>query len=93
MDFVADQLFDARKFRALTLADNYGSKCLEIEVGQSLKGIDVVDVMERNSSFEELSPKSIQVDNGSEFVSKVLDRWAYENNVVLGFSRLGKTGR
>ena len=35
-------------------------------------------------------PSRIQVDNGPEFVSKVLDRWAYENAVELAFSRPGK---
>ena len=35
-------------------------------------------------------PKRIKVDNGSEFISKVLDKWAYENNVELDFSRPGK---
>ena len=32
----------------------------------------------------------IDSDNGSEFISKALDKWAYENNVVLDFSRPGK---
>jgi transposase InsO family protein len=27
---------------------------------------------------------------GSEFISKALDQWAYENNVILDFSRSGK---
>jgi len=27
------------------------------------------------------------VDNGSEFISKVLDKWTYENKVELDFSR------
>lgn len=35
-------------------------------------------------------PQRIQVDNGPEFVSKVLDRWAYEQRVELAFSRPGK---
>jgi putative transposase len=30
------------------------------------------------------------LDNGPEFVSKALDRWAYENGVTLDFSRPGK---
>ena len=47
MDFISDQLFDGRRFRALTLVDNYSRECLEIEAGQNLKGIDVVAVMER----------------------------------------------
>ncbi len=33
------------------------------------------------------SPQRIQVDNGPEFVSMVLDRWAYEEGVQLTFSR------
>ena len=90
MDFVADQLFDGRKFRALTLVDNFSRECLEIHVGQSLKGSDVVDVMERLKQYHGIIPKRIQVDNGSEFISKDFDRWAYENNVTLDFSRPGK---
>jgi putative transposase len=34
-------------------------------------------------------PERIQVDNGPEFVSRVLDRWAYERGVELVFSRPG----
>jgi putative transposase len=50
MDFVADQLFDGRKIRALTIraaraVDNYSRQCVAIHVGQSLKGDDVVAVM------------------------------------------------
>ena len=36
------------------------------------------------------APKTIRVDNGPEFVSKTLDRWAYQNGVTLDFSRPGK---
>ena len=35
-------------------------------------------------------PRRIQVDNGSEFISRTLDLWAYENSVTLDFSRPGK---
>jgi putative transposase len=90
MDFVSDALFDGRRFRALTLVDNFSRECLEIEVGQSLKGEDVVCVMERMKLLKGLVPERIKVDNGSEFISKALDLWAYENNVALDFSRPGK---
>ena len=30
------------------------------------------------------------MDNGSEFISKVLDHWAYENKIELDFSGPGK---
>jgi putative transposase len=63
---------------------------MEIEVGQNLTGTDVVAVMNRIKEGRGVVPRRIQVDNGSEFISKALDRWAYENGVTLDFSRPGK---
>lgn len=90
MDFVADQLFDGRKFRVLTLVDNFSRECLATHVGQSIKGAEVVTVLEELRIMQSILPKRIQVDNGSEFISKDLDRWAYDNHVTLDFSRPGK---
>ena len=89
MDFVSDALFDGKKIRALTLVDNYSRKCLAIHVGQSLKGSDVVSVLDRLKLEEGIIPKRIQTDNGSEFISKDMDRWAYENGVIMDYSRPG----
>jgi len=90
MDFVSDQLFDGRKFRALTVVDNFSRKCLKIEVGQSIKGPDVVEAVNQIVASEGQLPHRIKVDNGSEFISKALDLWAYENKVTMDFSRPGK---
>lgn len=88
MNFVADALFDGRRLRALPIVDNYTSECLAIEVGQSLKGEDVVRVLEQMRSVRGI-PRTIKVDNGSEFISKAMDRWAYEQGAELDFSRPG----
>jgi len=90
MDFVADQLFDGRKFRALTIVDNYSRKCMAIHPQQSIKGNDVVTILMQIEKQQGVKPKRIQVDNGSEFISKALDKWAYDNQVILDFSRPGK---
>lgn len=74
MDFVADELFDGRRFRALTLVDNYSRRCLAIYADQSIKGHDVASVVEHASQMAGRSPDRIQVDNGSEFISKALDQ-------------------
>lgn len=89
MDFVQDQLFDGRKFRCLTIVDNFSRYCHGIRVGKSIKGIDVVEVMEALKKQNELVPQRIQVDNG-KFISKDFDKWAYENEVTLDYSRRGK---
>jgi putative transposase len=89
MDFVADALFDGRKLRMLTVVDLFTRECLAIDVGQSLKGEDVVRVLNQVCSQRGL-PGTIKTDNGSEFISKVMDKWAYERGVELDFSRPGK---
>ena len=90
MDFVADNLFNGRRIRALTVVDNFSRECVAIEVGQGLKGEDVVSVMERLKYQNQRVPARIQTDNGSEFISKAMDKWAYENGVIMDFSRPGK---
>lgn len=36
------------------------------------------------------APQSITVDNGTEFASKAMDHWAYQNGVHLDFIRPGR---
>ncbi|QDS99567.1 Integrase core domain protein [Adhaeretor mobilis] len=90
MDFMSDQLFDGRRFRLLTLVDNFTRESLAIRVGQRLTGDDVVAVLEAVRKRRGAVPESIRVDNGPEFISKSLDWWAYFNKVTLDFSRPGK---
>ena len=89
MDFVSDQLFDDRRLRVLVIVENYTRECLVLEANSRIRGIDVVTALERITSTHGF-PKRIKVDNGPEFISKDLDRWAYWNHVELDFSRPGK---
>ena len=87
---VADNLFNGRRIRALTIVDNFSHGCLAIEVGQGLRGEDVVAGMDQlKQSLRQVS-QCLQTDDGSEFISKAMDRWAYENQVTMDFSRPGK---
>jgi len=90
MDFMADQLFDGRRFRLLTIVDDFTRESLAIEVGQRLNGNDVARVLDRIKGTRGVLPRKIRVDNGTEFTSKRLDQWAYLNGVRLAFSRPGK---
>lgn len=89
MDFVSDQLFDGRRLRVLTLVDNHTRESLALHPGQRIGGMEVVGALEKVTQVKGF-PKRIKVDNGPEFISKDLDRWAYWNNVQLDFSRPGK---
>jgi putative transposase len=89
LDFVADQLADGRRYRALTVVDVFTRESLAIEVGQSLKGEDVAQVLHRIRT-QRSTPKALFCDNGTEFTSQAMDLWAYQAGVQIDFSRPGK---
>ncbi|MES1949746.1 ISEch12 OrfB [Salinisphaera sp. S4-8] len=62
---------------------------MAITVDHSLESDAVMDTVALIGQMRGL-PKRIQVANGSEFISKALDKWAYEHDVQLDFSRPGK---
>jgi putative transposase len=73
----------------LTLIDKSTRMCLSIRVARGLCSHEVIDApadVMLNWEF----PEHIRLDNGPKFVSKALDRWAYEHGVTLDFSRPGK---
>jgi putative transposase len=89
MDFVSDALGDGRKFRALTIVDDFTRESPAIEVDTSLPGERVVRVLERLSGTRGL-PKAIVCDNGPEFRGEALDQWADRCGVALQFIQPGK---
>jgi putative transposase len=78
LDFVADQLADGRRFRALTILDVFTRESLAIEVGQRLKGENVVGAL--NQIREKGGVPKLFCDNDSEFTSQILDLWAYHRD-------------
>lgn len=92
IDFVSDALFDGRRLRALTVVDAFTREALAIDVEQGIKGEQVVAAMAWIASSRG-APRTIRVDNGPEFISKALDRWAYENGVTLRLQPSGQADR
>jgi putative transposase len=89
MDFVHDQLATGRKLRVLTIVDTFSRFSPALEPRFTFRGADVVEVLERVGRKVGL-PATIRVDQGTEFVSRDLDLWAYQRGVTLDFSRPGK---
>lgn len=89
MDFVHDSLWNGRKLRALNIIDVFTKEALSITIDTSISGHYVGRVLDKIAEQRRL-PKIITIDNGPEFRSKALDRWAYQNQVVLDFIRPGK---
>jgi putative transposase len=89
MDFVHDQLATGRKLRVLTIVDTFSRFSPALEARFTFRGADVVEVLDGIRRSGRL-PCVIRVDQGTEFVSRDLDLWAYQHGVTLDFSRPGK---
>ena len=89
MDFVSDSFVTGRKFRSLTITDLFTHESPRIEVDISLTGERVAQVLGELKQSVGL-PRAIICDNGPEFISNALDRWAFANNVELKFIQPGK---
>ena len=89
MDFVHDQLATGRKLRILTVVDTFSRYVPVLDARFSYRGEDVVATLDRVCAKVGF-PSTIRVDQGSEFISRDMDLWAYHNGVTLDFSRPGK---
>ena len=89
MDFVHDYLADGRRLRALNIVDTCTRECLAIEVDLSLTGERVTRALDA-VLWKYGVPRAITVDNGPEFISCVLERWAHAHGVELHFIQPGK---
>ena len=89
MDFVHDQLSTGRKLRVLTVVDTFSRYVPVLDPRFSYRGEDVVQTLERVCGRVGY-PKTIRVDQGSEFISRDMDMWACRRGVTLDFSRPGK---
>jgi putative transposase len=89
MDFIHDQLANGRRFRCLTLVDDFTRQCLALHVDPSIGGSAVVAVLGQLANSRGL-PSSITTDNGPEFTGRALHLLAQAAGVSLNHIQPGK---
>jgi putative transposase len=89
IDFVMDALGNGRRIKCLTVVDDFTRECLDIAVDYGISGNYVARVLEAIGQFRGL-PRAIRTDQGPEFTSRALDRWAYGCGVDLKLIAAGK---
>lgn len=89
MDFIFDRLSGGRQIKVLTMTDQFSKLIPDLFVAHSIRGPHVVEVLDRLCKSGR-RPKTIVVDNGSEFRSKALAKWARDHEVKLHFIEPGK---
>ena len=89
MDFMLDMLADGRRFRVLTVMDEFSRECLAIDAAVSIPGVRVARVLDAIAS-QRGYPRVIVSDNGPEFTGRAMDQWASQHGVLLHFIQPGK---
>lgn len=89
IDFVMDALADGRRIKCLTIVDDFTRECLDIAVDYGISGAYVARALEAIGQFRGL-PRAIRTDQGPDFTSRALDRWAYGCGVDLKLITAGK---
>jgi putative transposase len=89
IDFVMDALANGRRIKCLTIVDDFTRECLDIAVDYGISGGYVARVLEAAGQFRGL-PRAIRTDQGPEFTSRALDRWAYGCGIDLKLIAAGK---
>ena len=73
-DFVEDRTHDGRKYRMLTIVDEFTHECLAIRIKRRLKSIDVIEAL-ADLFLTRGAPTHVRSDNGPEFVALAVREW------------------
>jgi putative transposase len=89
VDFVHDQLATGRKLCVLTVVDTFSRYSPALEP-RFTSAVPMLWRCRKGSAGKGDSRATIRVDQGTEFVSRDLDLWAYQRGITLDFSRPDK---
>jgi len=89
LDFVMDTLVSGRRFRILTVVDDFTRECLGLVVDTSLTGERVVRELDRIVEHRDC-PRMIVSDNGTELTSNAVLAWQQERAIEWHYIAPGK---
>jgi putative transposase len=81
-NFVFDACANGQQVKCLTIVDEFTRESLAIDVAGSIRSGRVIEVLARLVS-ERGAPQHLRSDNGPEFVSRVLLRWAVDESLDI----------
>lgn len=88
-DFVFDACANGQQLKCLTVIDEYTRESLAIDVAGSIRSGRVIEVLSQLISLHG-APKVLRSDNGPEFVSRALLKWASSQNLDMALIDPGK---
>lgn len=88
-DFMSDSLITGRRFRTFNVVDDFNRELLGIAIDLNLPSMRVIRELNQIAEVRGY-PKKLRLDNGPEFISKLMTEWADEHGVKLEFIQPGK---
>ena len=89
LDFMSDALWSGRRFRTFNVLDDFNREALGIAVDTNLPAARIVRALDQLVEIRG-KPQVLRTDNGPEFISEALARWARRHGVELRFIQPGK---
>jgi len=89
LDFLSDAFMDGRRFRILSIVDDFTRECLTLAADTSLPGLRVVRELDALVTTRG-RPAMIVSDNGTELTSMAMLRWSQERQVEWHYIAPGK---
>jgi putative transposase len=89
MDFMSDSLCDSRRFRILTIVDDFTRECIATLVDSGITGERVIRTLEWLKETRGL-PGTLVMDNGPEFTSRAMLVWSKPAGVKMHFIDPGR---
>lgn len=88
-DFVHDKLYSGRKFKALTVVDEFNREAITIAIEPRINSTRLLHIFNQIKDEYGL-PKFIRSDNGREFIALKVQQWAKDNHIKWLFIQPGK---
>ena len=88
MDFMHDQLGDQRSYRLFNVIDDHNRESLGMDADFSLPTERIIRSLDQIIEWRG-KPSAIRCDNGPEYISHKLKKWAHERDISLLYIQPG----